>query len=129
MEERLDPTIVMRLSDPCVEELKSSVDNGHLKQDDCLKLAKKISKKVHKDVSDSIKRRGYNASTVATLLTSWLKHKPEEVWMVTLLNILRSSNIKYDALHSLAQRLEEIHRKVSKTLHNGEIGDICNQKQ
>ena len=29
--------------------------------------------------------------------------------MVTLLNILRSSNIKHDALHSLAQRLEEIY--------------------
>ena len=109
MEERLDPTIVMRLSDPCIKELKSSVENGLLKQEDCLKLAKEISKKVHKDVSDSIIREGYNAFTVITLLTSWFKHKPKEVWMVTLLNILRSSNIKHDALHSLAQRLEEIY--------------------
>ena len=34
--------------------------------------------------------------------------------MVTLLNILRSSNIKYDALHSLAHRLEEIYTKIRK---------------
>ena len=114
MAERLAPTIVTRLGEPCVNELKSSVENGLLKQEDCLKLAKKISKKVHKDVSDSIKRGGYNASTVITLLTSWLKHKPKEVWILTLLNILRSSNIKHDALHSLAQRLDEIYTKIRK---------------
>ena len=109
MAERLVPTIVTRLGEPCVNELKSSVEKGLLKKEDCLKLAKEISKKVHKDVSDSINQEGYNASTVITLLTSWFKHKPKEVWMVTLLNILRSSNIKYDALHSLAQRHEEIY--------------------
>ena len=79
MAERLAPTIVTRLGEPCVNELKSSVENGLLKQEDCLKLAKEISKKVHKDVSDSINQEGYNASTVVTLLTSWFKHKPKEV--------------------------------------------------
>ena len=121
MAERLVPTIVTRLSEPCVNELKSSVEKGLLKQEDCLKLAKEISKKVHKDVSDSINQEGYNASTVITLLTSWFKHKPKELWMVTLLNILRSSNIKYDALHSLAQRLEEIYMEIDGNLERNEF--------
>ena len=41
--------------------------------------------------------------------------------MATLLNILRSSNIKYDALHSLAHRLEEIYTKIRK--HSNDDGN------
>ena len=78
MAERLVPSIVTRLSEPCVNELKSSAEKGLLKEKDCLKLAKEISKKVHKDVTDFINQEGYNASTVITLLTSWFKYKPKE---------------------------------------------------
>ena len=121
MAKPIDPAIIDRLSEPCIDELKNSVEKGLLKQKDCLQLTKEISKKVHNDVNDSIKRKGYSASTITVLLTSWFKHKPMEVWMVTLLNVLKSHNIDNDALRSLAQRLEEIYTNIRKFRENEEV--------
>ena len=121
MTNRLDPAIIERLSDPCIEELKSSAEKGLLNKEDCLKLTKEISKKVHNDVKEAVKNAGYNSSTIICLLSAWYKYKPKEVWMVTLLNILRSHNLNNDALVSLAQRLEEIYTKIRKPHPNETI--------
>ena len=116
--EKKEKEIIERLSEPCIEELKSSVENERLKWEDCRKLTKEISKKVHNEVKDAVNREGYNSSTITCLLSAWYTYKPNEVSLLTLLNILRSQNINNDALASLADRLEPIYTKIRKPLQS-----------
>ena len=113
MAKRLDPQIIERLSEQCVDELRNSVENGLLNEAHLVKLAKGLSQKVFVDTNKEIKRTGFGKSSIDCLLSAWYKHKSEEVRLTKLVKVLKSPDIDNG---TLATKLEKVFTKAKKQL-------------
>ena len=108
------------LGDHCVNELRDAVERNQVKQKDFLELALQTSRKIHGHVERSIEEKGYGRWTVDVFLDKWYERKPSEVNAFRIVEILRSPNIRNNALANEIEIGQQKAGKSFSTKHSSE---------